>query len=195
MHMNVHAAVGILISMLFSKYFSFFQIFFIIGASVAMDFDFLLSKFAINHNHRRLITHTFFLYIIILAIGILISKVTDLWIYGFLLGACGIIHVSLDSIDWGIMLFYPVKKDIKGGILSISVESGEDKSRIPHCRFVIAYYSSKFIICLELAFGILAFLSLIFVNLSYLYLILVYLVIMGIQLIGLFRCKTKKAKI
>lgn len=194
MHMNVHAAVGILISMLFSNYFSLFQIFFIIGSSIIMDFDFLLSRFAINHNHRRLITHTFFLYIIILILGILLLNITDLYIYAVLLGICGIIHVSLDSFDWGIMLFYPIKNDVINGILSVSKEFYDDKSKITHCSFVITYYNSKFIIFLELTFGILALLSILLINSNYIYIFLIYLGILGMQLIELYRCKKRKAK-
>ena len=192
MHMNFHAAVAILISMLFSSCFSLMQILFIIGSSIIMDFDFLLSKFAINHNHRRLITHTFFLYIIFLILGILLRNVTVLYIYVFLLGICGIIHVSLDSFDWGVMLFYPIKKDIIKGFLSIYKDSNNYDNKIPHCSFVITYYSSKLILSLELIFGILALLSILLINLTFIYLFLIYLGILGMQLVELYKCKIKK---
>ena len=122
--MNFHSAVGILISMIFSSYLSDFEILFIIVVMVIIDFDFLLSKFAKNHNHRRLPTHTFFLYGIFTIIGIIffifrisIFDFTDLWRYFILLGICGLIHVGTDSIDWGILLFYPFSQNVIGGIL------------------------------------------------------------------------------
>ncbi|MFX0140886.1 MAG: metal-dependent hydrolase [Candidatus Hodarchaeota archaeon] len=199
MHMNVHAAVGILISMIFSSYLSDFEILFIIGVIVIIDFDFLLSRFAKNHNHRRLPTHTLFFYVIFLVIGIFlrifgvsIFNFTDLWRYIGLLGICGIIHVSMDSIDWGILLFYPFNQKLIGGILKTPKTTDENKIELRHCYFIKKYYGSNIIKILEVVFGISAFLSIILINIEYFYVILIYLGTLLLHLIQLFRCRKEK---
>jgi len=172
--MNVHAAVGIIIAMIFSSYLSDFEILYVIGVLVIIDFDYLLSRFAKNNNHRRLPTHTPILYGIFIIIGMLIFifnvhlfNFTDSWRYITLFGICGFIHVSMDSFDWGIMLFYPYSQNLIGGILNIPRTKNEQNNNIPLCYFVKTYYHSDIIKILEVIFVILAFISIVFINFNY----------------------------
>ncbi|MHA1383035.1 MAG: metal-dependent hydrolase [Candidatus Helarchaeota archaeon] len=193
MHMNIHAAVGTIISLLFMNYLTEFQILLIIGVSVLIDFDFIFSKFAENHNHRRLITHTFIPYIILILIGLLFLwlNITEFWIYPFLIGACGCVHVSLDSIDWGILLFYPIRHNLIGGILEVPRNSNNKNGRIPHCYFIMTYYRSKIIKTLEFIFAISAILLIILINIKLIYVFLVYTATLLLHLWQLMKCEKK----
>ncbi|NVM04279.1 MAG: metal-dependent hydrolase [Candidatus Helarchaeota archaeon] len=192
MHLNFHAAIGILISMLFSQYLSNFQINFIIIASMIIDLDFLFSKFAQKHNHRRLITHTFFPYIIIALISILLINITPLWFYIFLFSVCAIIHVCVDLIDWGISPFLPFNKNFVGGILERPNTNETESYWVRRCYYVNRYYGSKIIISIELIFGILAFLSILFFAPNYFEILMIYIFWLVIHLVQFFLCQRKK---
>ncbi|MFX0133401.1 MAG: metal-dependent hydrolase [Candidatus Hodarchaeota archaeon] len=192
MHLNFHAAIGILISMLFSSYLSNFQISFIIFASMIIDLDFLFSKFAQKHNHRRLITHTFFPYIIIALISILLINITPLWFYMFLFSICAIIHVCVDLIDWGISPFLPFKRNFVGGILERPKPNEEEIYWVRRCYFVNRYYGSKIIISIELSFGVLAFLSILIFALNYFRIFIIYIFWLIIHLVQFSLCHRKK---
>ena len=197
--MNVHAAVGIIIAMIFSSYLSDFEILYIIGVLVIIDFDYLLSRFAKNHNHRRLPTHTFFLYGIFILFGVLffifkiyIFDFIDLWRYIVLFGICGFIHVGMDSFDWGIMLFYPYSQNLIGGILKIPNTKNEQNNNVPLCYFIKTYYRSNIIKISEVIFGILAFISIVFINFNYYYILLLYFGTLTFHMIQFFKCKKEK---
>ncbi len=191
MHLNFHAAIGILISMIFSQYLSNFQIDFIIFASMIIDLDFLFSKFAQKHNHRRLITHTFFPYIIIALISVFLINITPLWFYFFLFSICAIIHVFVDLIDWGISPFLPFKKDFVGGILERPETNEDEPYWIRRCYFVNRYYSSKSIISIELIIGVLAFLSILYFAPDYFEIITIYIFWLVIHLVQYLLCRRR----
>lgn len=197
--MNVHTAIGILISMIFSDYLSDFEILFVIVVMVIIDFDFLFSKFAKNHNHRKLPTHTFFLYGIFIIIGIIffifrisIFNSTDIWRYIILIGICGLIHVGTDSIDWGILLFYPFSQNLIGGILKIPNIKDDENNEMGRCYFINKYYNSNIIKVLEISFGISAVLSILLINIDYFYVLLIYFGTLALHLIQFFRCSKQK---
>ncbi|MHA1376865.1 MAG: metal-dependent hydrolase [Candidatus Helarchaeota archaeon] len=193
MHMNVHSAVGIIMSLLLSVYLSEFQILLFIGVSIIIDFDFLFSKYAKNHNHRRLITHTYIPYIISILIGLilLLLNLTEFWMYFFLIGVAGVFHVSLDLVDWGIMLLFPFKREIKGGFLSISEDFRGKNDRIPHCYFIIAYYKSKIIRFLEISIASLALLMILIVDINFIYIMLVYVGLLLLHVYQYLKCVKK----
>ena len=110
MHINVHCAVAICLSMIFLEFLNVFQIILIISASILIDFDFLFSKYAKDHNHRRLPTHSFIPYLILIPFGLLMIEF--LWI-----GIAGIFHVLIDVIDWGIYPLTPrINDKVLGGV-------------------------------------------------------------------------------
>lgn len=186
MHINVHCALAICISMIFLDYLNIFQIILIISVSILIDFDFLFSKYAKDHNHRRLPTHSFVPYLIILPFGLFLIEL--LWV-----GIAGLFHVLLDLIDWGIYPLTPrFRNKIMGGFLFVpQVNDGDDP--LKKCYFVNTYFGSKFIIFLEISAFISALLLIIWRSLFYLILLIPYGVFLAMHLITYLKfCKKKK---
>ena len=75
MHINSHFAVGITITSILHYFFQFtlLEFYLIVFFSFICDFDVFFSKYAINHNHRMLISHSIIPSIVIIVIGILFS--------------------------------------------------------------------------------------------------------------------------
>lgn len=186
MHINVHCALGIILSMIFLDYLNLFQIALIITVSILIDFDFVFSKYAKDHNHRRLPTHSFIPFLIFLPFGLVFIEF--LWV-----GIVGIFHVILDLVDWGIYPLTPrVKDKIIGGFLFVpEVKEGDEP--LNKCYFINTYYGSKIIIVLEIIAFLGAILLIIWRNLFYLILLVPYFLFLALHLITYFKyCKNKK---
>ncbi|MHC1590500.1 MAG: hypothetical protein ACXQS8_00270 [Candidatus Helarchaeales archaeon] len=155
--------------------------------SIAIDFDFLFSSLAKNHNHRRLPSHGIFLHAILLGIGIPLLFFNVRWV--FLIGIAGVVHVLLDVIDWGTFLLTPLKRDLLvGGILP----SPDEKSCIPQCYFTLTYYSSKKILALEIILGVIAFLFLLLFSPLLILLMLGYVLFLAFHLMHFVKCRQEK---
>ncbi|GAH38744.1 unnamed protein product [marine sediment metagenome] len=65
------------------------------------DFDVFFSKYAIDNNHRLLITHSIIPGVIIIILGFLFNSISVV-IGGFSYS----IHIIIDTFDWGTNFFY-----------------------------------------------------------------------------------------
>lgn len=157
MHINIHFAVGVIFASILNYFFelSFFEFSFIILFSFICDFDIFFSKFAKDHNHRMLITHSIIPSLIILFLGILVN-----WITLILSGISYLIHIVIDTLDWGTNLFYFQRKQV-GFKFLISKEEFENLSEYlsnyknPASFFDEKYYKNKVCLGIEISLFIL----------------------------------------
>jgi len=173
--------------MLFSPFFPFFEFSLIVAFPFLIDFDFLLSKYAKNNNHRRLITHSLIPYLCLLVIGIFIPLL-------LILGICGVVHILSDALDWGTALFAPFYNDTLGGILP---KPPKEIVEIPNyrkrqCWFTKIYYTSFSLFTLEIVLGLAAILSIIFINFWYLWVLIFYFLFVALQVRFYLSCKQKE---
>jgi len=172
----VHISQGIIIAMLFLSSLTILEYIIVVLFPFIIDLDFLLSKFAKNHNHRRLITHSIIPYLCLLIIGIFFPLI-------LILGICGVVHILSDALDWGTALFSPFYKEPLGGILPHPpkeiVEITNYRKR--QCWFATTYYKSKVLLFLEIIFGILAILLIVIIDSSYLWITLFYFLFVAFQ--------------
>ena len=133
MHVNVHCAVGIILSLIFIDYLTLFQLYLIIGVIVLIDFDFIFSNFAKDHNHRRLFTHSFIPYLILLPLGLIFIEF--LWV-----GIAGLFHLLFDMLDWGI---YPLTPKFKDEIFAGFLHVPKTEEKLKRCYFIKRYYARK----------------------------------------------------
>ncbi|MFX0141584.1 MAG: hypothetical protein ACFFDN_48550, partial [Candidatus Hodarchaeota archaeon] len=157
MHINSHFAVGVIFTSFLHYYFNFtlLEFLLIVIFSFICDFDVFFSKFAKDHNHRLLISHSIIPSIIIIILGYILN-----WpalIFG---GFSYTIHIIIDTIDWGTNFFYFQKKQI-GIKLLISKEEFENlpkylaKYKNPASFFDEKYYNNKFCLAIEIILFIL----------------------------------------
>ncbi|MHA1785836.1 MAG: hypothetical protein ACTSX4_08960 [Candidatus Helarchaeota archaeon] len=178
--MNVHCAIGICISMIFLDYLNIYQILLIIGISVLIDIDFIFSKHVKDHNHRRLPTHSFIPYLIILPFGIFMIEL--LWV-----GIAGIFHVLLDILDWGIYPLTPsIRNRVLGGFL-FTPKRRDDEPPLKKCYFINTYYGSKLIIVMEIIAFMAALSLILYRAFFYLILIIPYFILLAIHLSTYFK--------
>ena len=152
MHINSHFAVGVIFASILNYFFAFnfFEFSFIILFSFICDFDVFLSKFAKDHNHRMLITHSIIPGLIFLLLGILIN-----WIPLVLGGISYLIHIFIDTLDWGTNFFYFQKKQV-GFKFLISKEEFENlpeyllNYKNPSSYFDEKYYKNKVCLGIEI---------------------------------------------
>ncbi|MFX1572959.1 MAG: hypothetical protein ACFFB0_09425 [Promethearchaeota archaeon] len=157
MHINSHFAIGVIFTSILNYFFefNFFEFSFIILFSFICDFDVFLSKFAKDHNHRMLITHSVIPSLLLLILGILIN-----WIPLILGGISYLIHIFIDALDWGTNIFYFQKKQV-GFKLLISKEEFENlpeylsNYKNPNSFFDEKYYKNKVCIGIEITLFIL----------------------------------------
>jgi len=109
MHINSHFAVGIIFASTLNYFYSFslFEFVFIVLFSFVCDFDVLFAKYAINHNHRMLISHSIIPGFVILLFGIIIN-----WPVLAFIGTAYSMHIIIDTFDWGTNFFYFQKKQV-----------------------------------------------------------------------------------
>ncbi|NVM29711.1 MAG: hypothetical protein HWN65_12785 [Candidatus Helarchaeota archaeon] len=180
----MHISQGIIIAMLFFPYLEFLEVWLVVIFPFLIDFDFLLSKYAKNNNHRRLVTHSLIPYICLLIIGIFFPL-------ALILGICGVVHILSDVIDWGTALFAPFYGEPVGGILP---KPPKEIIEIPNyrkrqCWFAKTYYTSKILLVLEILFGAAATVLIILTDLWYLALLLFYFLFMALQWNFYRKCK------
>ena len=107
MHINSHFGIGIIFASILNYFYAFnlFEFSLIVVSSFICDFDVFLSKFAKDHNHRMLITHSIIPSVIIIIIGLILN-----WLVLTLIGITYFIHIVIDTFDWGTNFFYIQKK-------------------------------------------------------------------------------------
>jgi len=157
MHINSHFAAGVIFASILNYFYSFslFEFAFIVLFSFICDLDVLFAKYAINHNHRMLISHSIIPGFLMLLVGIIIN-----WPVLAFSGAIYSIHVIIDTFDWGTNFFYFQKKQI-GLKLLISKEEFENlpkylsKFKKVESFFDSKYYSSKVSLGIEVILFIL----------------------------------------
>ena len=176
MHINVHIAIGV-ISTSFLRFFCNFTLLefvFIVSFSFICDFDIFFSKYAKDNNHRLLITHSIFPSIVIIILGVILN-----WLVLILSGFSYLIHIFIDTLDWGTNVWYFQKKQV-GFKLMISKEELENLTKylsqykIPASFFDEKYYSNKICLSVEIMVFILMIVFLILFALQYIFMILLY---------------------
>ncbi|UCC19415.1 MAG: metal-dependent hydrolase [Promethearchaeota archaeon] len=176
MHINVHIAVGVITTSLFHYFFNFtiIEFIFIVFCSFICDFDVFFSKFAKDHNHRLLITHSIIPSILMIIIGYLL-KWSALIFGGFAYS----IHIVIDTFDWGTNFFYFDKKQV-GFKLLISEEELENlpnylnKYKNHASFFDEKYFTNKSCITIEIVIFIIMIVFNILFALQHIYMVLIY---------------------
>ena len=149
-----------------------------------IDLDFLLSKYAKNNNHRRLLTHSLLPYIPLLILG-------PFFPFVLALGIGAIVHILTDTLDWGTALLTPFYRDPIGGILP---HPPKEIVEIPNyrkrqCWFATTYYKNPVLLALEVVFGVAAILLIIIIDIWYLWITLFYFFFVALQVRFNLKCR------
>jgi len=180
----LHFGIGIIIASI-SKYLfdlNFLEFFLIALFAFVCDFDIFLSKYALDNNHRMLITHSIIPAISITILG-LIFNLTVLIISGFSYS----IHIIIDTFDWGTNFFYFQKKQV-GLKLLITKEEFNNISKYisqfkrPESFFDKKYYGNIACITTEVLIFILMILFITLFALKYFLIVIIYFVFLAFHL-------------
>ena len=180
----MHFGIGIIIASI-SKYLfdlNFLEFFLIALFAFVCDFDIFLSKYALDNNHRMLITHSIIPAISITILG-LIFNLTVLIISGFSYS----IHIIIDTFDWGTNFFYFQKKQV-GLKLLITKEEFNNISKYksqfkrPESFFDKKYYGKIACITTEVLIFILMILFITLFALKYFLIVIIYFVFLAFHL-------------
>ena len=123
-------------------------LFVVLGAFVS-DLDVFFVRYAKNHNHRMLVSHSIIPSIIVALLG-LVSN----WVALILCGFGLFLHVVVDTFDWGTNLFYFPKK-LVGFKLLITKDEFENldnylaQYKQNESFFDFKYYNCKVCLALE----------------------------------------------
>lgn len=186
MHINCHYALGLVIASIFHHFFSFtlIEFSFIVLCSFIMDFDIFFSKYAKDHNHRMLITHSILPGIILIIIGMILSG-----IFMIIGGMAYCMHSLIDTFDWGTNFTGFSKKPL-GLKLLISKEELDNLEeilagyKINKSFFDMRYYSKRGILITEVILAVLMILTVSFLALEYVWMILLYIPFLLFHLLG-----------
>lgn len=196
MHINSHFAVGVIIASILNYFYSFslFEFAFIVFFSFICDLDVFFSKYAINHNHRMLISHSIIPGFLMLLFGIIIN-----WPALTFSGGAYSFHVIIDTFDWGTNFFYFQKKQI-GLKLLISKEEFENLPKYLS-KFIKAesffdskYYSSKVSLGIEAILFILMLVLIVLFAFQFIFIIIFYFVGLFFHLTRHFKLKRIESK-
>jgi hypothetical protein len=162
MHINSHFAIGVSIASLLDYFYSFslLEYSIIVIFSFICDFDVFFSKYAIDHNHRMLISHSLIPSIILILLGLIFN-----WTFIIVSGLVYSIHIIIDTLDWGTNIFYFHKKPV-GLKLLITKEEQENLPKYlaiynkKESFFDAKYYNNKICIIIEVSLFIIMILSL-----------------------------------
>jgi hypothetical protein len=196
MHINVHIAVGVIITSFLHYFFNFSLLEFvlIVFFSFICDFDIFFSKYVKDHNHRLLITHSIIPSILIIIIGYIVS-----WPALIISGFSYFIHIFIDTLDWGTNFIYFQKKQV-GLKLLISKEEINNLSeylaeyKVPASFFDEKYYKNKVCIGVEIIVFVIMMIFVIIFALEYIFMILLYFIFLYFHLQRHFRLKRIEKK-
>ncbi len=162
MHINSHFAIGVSITSILNSIFSFSLLDYsiIVISSFICDFDVFFSKYAIDHNHRMLISHSLIPSIILILLGLIFN-----WFVILFSGIVYSIHIIIDTLDWGTNIFFFHKKPV-GLKLLITKEEQENLPNYlaeynnKESFFDSKYYNNKICIIIEVSLFIVMIISL-----------------------------------
>jgi len=170
LQIHSHLACGIILTAFLNHFFKIglIEIAVVLIFSVFIDLDIIMTFYSEEKNHRKFLTHTPIFWIAILSPLLLFSEKALFAILAVIL------HIFLDYLDWGIMLFYPLSDRFYGGI--IRTDFPDQKLSKPEIEIYIeAYIQNKKIMNLEKILGVLLFLSLLAFAQNLLWLLILYL--------------------
>lgn len=152
MHITFHYAIGVICAAILSRLTPLSPLLFclVIAASIFPDLDIIFSKFALNLNHRMLITHSLYFPLILFLFGIVLDNIILIFI-----GISYFSHVFVDLLDWGTNFFYNGK--IYGFRFLLKKEEYDhvpellQREKIKKWFFVRRYYHSKLTFLLEIS--------------------------------------------
>ncbi|MBD3195964.1 MAG: hypothetical protein GF317_12960 [Candidatus Lokiarchaeota archaeon] len=151
-----------------------FQFLIIVLFSFICDLDVFFTKYARDHNHRNLISHSIIPSILILVIGIFFN-----WNVLIIASIAYAFHIIIDTFDWGTNFFYFNQKTI-GFRLLITKEEEENlekflsEFKVRASFFDFKYYNSRVSIGLEIIlFFLMVFFQILFA-LEYIYILPIY---------------------
>ncbi len=196
MHINTHFAIGIIIASIFNViyHFTLLEFSFIVICGFIMDFDIFFTKYARDGNHRMLISHSILPGLCILFIGLLIFS--PVIILG---GLTYIIHITIDTLDWGTN-FFGIHKKPFGPKFLISKDELEkldeilSQYKIKKSFFDFRYYSKKIIIAIELILLVLMVISISLFAIEYILLSLIYIPFLLFHVLGYLQMKKIEGK-
>ena len=196
MHIDSHFAVGVIFASILNHFYSFslLEFVFIVLFSFICDLDVFFAKYAINHNHRMLISHSIIPAFFILIIGIIIN-----WPVLAYSGVAYSIHIIIDTFDWGTNFFYLKKKPV-GLKLLITKEEIENlpeyltKFKKAESFFDSKYYSSKVSLGIEALLFILMMVFIIIFAIEFVLISLFYILGLYFHLSRHFMLKKFEAK-
>lgn len=183
-HINLHFGIGIIIASI-SKYFfqfNFFEFFLIVLFSFLCDFDIFFSKYALDNNHRMLITHSIIPGMIITVLGLILN-----WIVLIIAGISYVIHIIIDTFDWGTNFLYFQKKQI-GFKLLITKDEYMNMSKYlaqykkPESFFDKKYYGNAVCVIIEILIFILMILFISIFAFQYFLVITFYFIFLSFHL-------------
>ncbi len=177
MHINSHYLLGMIVGITAYYYFQypFIIILLIVGAAVAQDGDFLLSKWAPLNNHRRLFTHSIWPTVLLFLIGILMNVS---WIIFATISV--FTHVLVDMLDWGLNLWYNGKLI---GIAILLPQKDTNQLDLPSMGyyyrkffFTDTYMSSKGFLLADLGLLLLTIVLMVITQFPWVFLMLGYII-------------------
>ena len=162
--------------------------------SFICDFDVFFSKYAKDHNHRMLITHSIIPSIILILLGLIFN-----WLALIFSGILYFIHILIDTFDWGTNLFFFHKKPV--GIKMLISE--EELANLPkylanykysESFFDEKYYTNKAWLATEVLIFVIMMVSIIIFALKYIYIIIFYFIGLYFHLTRHFHLKKLEAR-
>ena len=186
MHINSHYAIGIIIASITNAFYHFTLLEFglIVICGFIMDFDIFFSKYARDGNHRMLLSHSILPGFLILIIGFLV-----LWPALVICGLSYLIHISIDTLDWGTNFLGIHKKPFGPKFLITSEELDNldeilSNYKIKKLFFDTRYYSKKIILFTEMLLLIFMVLLNAIFALEYILLSLIYIPFLLFHVLG-----------
>ncbi|MHA1793524.1 MAG: hypothetical protein ACTSVI_12810 [Promethearchaeota archaeon] len=178
MHVNAHLASGVTVTLFLVHFFNIqlsnFEIAIAISFACIMDGDFIFNARAPQHNHRKLISHSFFpgsmLILASIVVGLILvylgKAIPSLVTLTFFCGINLLVHVMLDSIDWGVNLLS--KRRLYGPRILLKKLPDENYfAMIEHSKntkgyFFKIYYNDKTMVVIEIILFFLMILAILF---------------------------------
>lgn len=185
-----------IIASFFNHYFNFtlFEFSLIVITSFINDFDVFFSKYAKDHNHRNLFSHSIIPGVIAFSIGLIFN-----WIILIICGFVYFVHIFVDTFDWGTNFFYFPKKPFGLRFLMPKFEEKDlpkylANYKYPESYFDFKYYNNKVCMTIEIVLFVLMIIFVVFLAFEYIIVVLFYFVGLYFHLSRHFYLKKIEAK-
>lgn len=144
---TAHLAVTIILWSILDSYVGcdILSLFLAVLFGVFIDIDAIVLK----SMHRQSILHSFLFWIIVLTVGYLV-RIPYYWTPIF-----AMIHIALDSIDWGVYALYPISKKCFG-LRMMAKKSSLLPGKNSIMDFVKEYFSCRPLVAFEIVSSIIA---------------------------------------